>query len=405
MRSPIRSPARPARTRRTTTGRTLADLLPGRLPKPTSRLTLNLGLRYETADRPVQQRLPDTVAGDPRALWASPTPRKNDTNNFGPRLGFAYDVRGTAAPWSAAATASTTTRSSRTSRCTSGWTDVRTPLNFLSFSPVAIHARTSTPPTGRRSGNSFIDPTFAGQLLRLTAPDLVQPWAHHFNVGGSAPDHTRRGGGRRLRPFDRQGRDPQVAHQHGAERQHAVLSRRGSSRRSSATIIVEGNRGHSKFDGVYLTGKVRYGRRPGPDQLRLDQGQESGRTTSATVPGGHHERELGARLRTDARTTSGIASRSGGDVAVWRNLSVLEHRSRPTPASRSSALAGGGGSAQRGARDRPGNRADVPAQLVPGGRVPELGHAASAYNFRRQAALVRGAVRGVQHHQPRQLQS
>ncbi len=21
--------------------------------------------------------------------------------------------------------------------------------------------------------------------MRLTAPDLVQPWAHHFNVGGS----------------------------------------------------------------------------------------------------------------------------------------------------------------------------------------------------------------------------
>ncbi len=64
------------------------------------------------------------------------------------------------------------------------WTDVRTPLNFLTFSPTPW-----TPAffAANRDSirESFIDPTFAGQIMRLTAPDLVQPWAHHFNVGGS----------------------------------------------------------------------------------------------------------------------------------------------------------------------------------------------------------------------------
>ena len=52
----------------------------------TPRLTLNLGLRYE------YQRNPDPVAVNP--LLPQTANRVSDKNNFGPRLGFAYDLSG-----------------------------------------------------------------------------------------------------------------------------------------------------------------------------------------------------------------------------------------------------------------------------------------------------------------------
>jgi len=54
----------------------------------TPRLTLNLGLRYE------YQRNPDAIASHINPLLPQTANKVNDKNNFGPRLGFAYDVRG-----------------------------------------------------------------------------------------------------------------------------------------------------------------------------------------------------------------------------------------------------------------------------------------------------------------------
>src|SRR3989440_5368943 len=54
----------------------------------TPRLTLNLGLRYE------YQRNPDAIASHINPLLPQTANKVNDKNNFGPRLGFAYDVKG-----------------------------------------------------------------------------------------------------------------------------------------------------------------------------------------------------------------------------------------------------------------------------------------------------------------------
>jgi outer membrane receptor protein involved in Fe transport len=50
------------------------------------RLTLNLGLRYE------YQRNPDPINVNP--LLPQTNKKVDDRNNFGPRIGFAYDLTG-----------------------------------------------------------------------------------------------------------------------------------------------------------------------------------------------------------------------------------------------------------------------------------------------------------------------
>src|SRR5205085_1912404 len=54
----------------------------------TPRLTLNLGLRYE------YQHNPSAIASHINPLLPQTANKVNDKNNFGPRLGFAYDVKG-----------------------------------------------------------------------------------------------------------------------------------------------------------------------------------------------------------------------------------------------------------------------------------------------------------------------
>jgi hypothetical protein len=52
------------------------------------RLTLNLGLRYE------YQKNPDAIAANVNPLLPQTANRVSDKNNFGPRVGFAYDMTG-----------------------------------------------------------------------------------------------------------------------------------------------------------------------------------------------------------------------------------------------------------------------------------------------------------------------
>ena len=63
----------------------------------TSRLTLNSGLRYEYQKLPVPQ-LPNSsttiLPNDGRTLLEATSTMPSDKNNFGPRVGFAYDVKG-----------------------------------------------------------------------------------------------------------------------------------------------------------------------------------------------------------------------------------------------------------------------------------------------------------------------
>ena len=87
--------------------------------KPTPRLTLNLGLRYEMQTGPLHQRVPDAVGkaalGPPG--FTTRAQARQEQLRAARRLRLRR-ARATASSWSAAATASTTTRSSRTSRCT-----------------------------------------------------------------------------------------------------------------------------------------------------------------------------------------------------------------------------------------------------------------------------------------------
>jgi Carboxypeptidase regulatory-like domain len=221
---------------------------------PNGRLTLNLGLRWEVQAGPYSNDFQTPVLADLARLGYN-NKRSLDLNNFGPRLGFAYDLRGDGRTVVRGGYGIYYDEIFQNITLYERWTDVRTPLNFLTFSPSpwtpAFFAANR-----QAIRDSFIDPTFAGQLMRLTAPDLVQPWAHHFNIGGSHQftravaldfDYIHSVGKDEIHrwPINR------------AENQNTRLSPAGVFDPVFAEVRVEGNRGHSQFDGVYLTGKIR----------------------------------------------------------------------------------------------------------------------------------------------------
>jgi hypothetical protein len=91
----------------------------------------------------------------------------------------------------------------------------------------------------------------------MTAPDLIQPSADEYNLGWSGQLSRR------------VALDVDYVHGNGHDeiaRWRINTAQNVSTRLSPAGIfapalgpfIVEGNRGHSRFDGLYFTGKVRY---------------------------------------------------------------------------------------------------------------------------------------------------
>jgi hypothetical protein len=224
---------------------------------PTNRLTLNLGLRYELQTGPYNNDFHTPVL-EALGQLGFKNERKLDTNNFGPRLGFAWDVQGDAKTIIRGGYGIYYDEIFQNITLYERWTDPRTPLNFLTFSPTpwtpAFYA------ANRQSiRDSFIDTTFQGQIMRITSPNLVQPWAHHFNVGGSRQvtpglaidvDYVHSIGKDEIHrwPINR------------AENQNTELSPPGVFLPQFSEVRVEGNRGHSKFDGVYFTGRMRVSR-------------------------------------------------------------------------------------------------------------------------------------------------
>jgi len=222
--------------------------------KPTRQLTLNLGLRWEVQAGPYQNNF-DTLAL--RAIQAAgyPTERKQDWTNVGPRAGFAYDLRGNGKTVVRGGYGIYYDEIFQNITLYEKWSDVRTPLFFVSASPAPF---TPNFYAANREAirNSFIDPTFAGQVLRLTAPDLKQPYSHQFNAGFSQEIN-------RYVSFD-----ADYIHAEGrreihrwrintADNLNTRLSPAGIFAPDLGPIQVEGNRGHSEIDGLYLTGKVR----------------------------------------------------------------------------------------------------------------------------------------------------
>jgi outer membrane receptor protein involved in Fe transport len=221
--------------------------------KPTSKLTLNLGLRYEIQSGPYTNRF-DTVSLRALEAVGAPTERKLDKNNWGPRVGFAYDVSGDSKYVVRGGYGRYYDEIFQNITLYEYWSQVNSPTFFISTAPNFTPNEYIANRDAIR--NSFIDPTFAGQLLRLTAPDLQQPYNDQFNVGFSLqPNHTF--------AFD-----VDYVHTTGKEEIHrwrintpqnvsTRISPAGVFAPDLGAILVEGNRGRSKFDGVYVTGKVR----------------------------------------------------------------------------------------------------------------------------------------------------
>jgi Carboxypeptidase regulatory-like domain/TonB dependent receptor-like, beta-barrel len=222
--------------------------------KPTSKLTLNLGVRYEVQTGPYSNRF-DTPANRTLSGLGFDTKKKNDYNNFGPRVGFAYDVNGDGKAVVRGGYGRYYDEIFQNITLYEYWSQVNSPTNFITLSPTPFTpAQYAANRDAIRRG--LQDPTFRGQQIRYTAPDLQQPYADQFNVGAS------------FQPARRVAFDIDYVHANGKQEIHRWrinTSQNRSTRLSPAGVfapqlgpfIVEGNRGHSKFDGVYVTGKVR----------------------------------------------------------------------------------------------------------------------------------------------------
>jgi hypothetical protein len=231
---------------------------------PSSRLTLNLGLRWEMQHGPYSNDFQTPVLADLKALGFN-NQRSQPLNNFGPRLGFAYDILGDGTTVVRGGFGIYYDEIFQNITLYERWTDVRTPLNFISFSPSpwtpAYYAAHRD-----EIRNSILDPTFKGQIMRLTAPDLKQPWAEHFNLGFSRQitnafavdfDYIHSVGKDEIHrwPINRNYTLPDTGEQ--VTNENTRISPAGVFNPYYGEVRVEGNRGHSQFDGVYLTGRLR----------------------------------------------------------------------------------------------------------------------------------------------------
>jgi len=222
--------------------------------KPANNFTVNLGLRWEMQAGPYQNNFDTPVL---RYLKANgyATERKQDMKDFGPRVGFAWDLRSDGKTVVRGGYGLYYDEIFQNITLYEKWNDVRTPLNFISLSPAPFTAAYYKA-NSEAIRQSLLDPTFAGQIMRLTAPDLKQPYSHQFNVGFS----------HELNPH--LSIDADYIHALGRREIHrweintpqnlnTRLSPAGVFNPLWGRISVEGNRGRSTVDGLYVTGKIR----------------------------------------------------------------------------------------------------------------------------------------------------
>jgi outer membrane receptor protein involved in Fe transport len=224
--------------------------------KPSGNVTLNLGLRWEAQTGPYKNNL-DTAPLRALAAAGSPSTKSQDWNNFGPRLGFAWDVfrdghtvvRGGYGIYYDEIFQNVTLYEY--------WSSVTQPVNFLSLSPPPF---TAAQYAANRDAirSALVDPTFSGQRVFLLAPNLKQPYSHSFNAGVSRQfsanasvdvDYIRQ-----------LGRD-EISRWwvNTAENQNTTVSPAGIFAPGLGQFRVEGNRDHSRVDALMITGKLRRG--------------------------------------------------------------------------------------------------------------------------------------------------
>ena len=248
MRSPTPSPARPGRTRRTTTGPTSPRPSRTTGSRPAT-LTVNLGLRWEMQAGPYQNNFDTPVLRELKAL-GYPTERKQDMKDFGPRVGFAYDVIGNGKTVVRGGFGIYYDEIFQNITLYEKWNDVRTPLFFVSAVPGAVHGGTVR---GKPGGDPELvhrsdvcRPDHAPDGTRPEAAVLAAVQRRLLPPTEPAP-LVRRG----LHPRGRETRDRQVDDRHGGQPKHAgshppaSSSRCGAASTSKETAVTRRSTGCS----------------------------------------------------------------------------------------------------------------------------------------------------------------
>jgi outer membrane receptor protein involved in Fe transport len=223
--------------------------------KPTPKLTLNLGLRYEIQYGPYANKFNSVGKGVLESLGYNGQ-LKNDLNNFGPRVGLAYDVKGDASFVVRGGWGRYYDEIFQNITLYEAWSDPATPLNFVTVSEGTPWTPAYFAQHRDEIRNSFLDPTFAHQSIRLTAPDLVQPYSDHANGGISVAPN-------RYLALDidyvwASGKDE--VHRwrvNTTQNVNTRISPAGVFDPAHGAYITEGNRGHSTFNGVFVAAKTR----------------------------------------------------------------------------------------------------------------------------------------------------
>ncbi len=231
--------------------------------KVNNKFTINLGVRYEVEKGPFNVNFPGSKAivlidtlTDAAGL-AKSSDRKTDKNNFGPRIGFAWDVTGDAKTVVRGGYGLYYDELFQNITLYEGWMDPDNPTQFVSIgNPEFTYLDYINNMNYWR--NKLLDPTWKSQTLRFTDNALVQPMAHQFSVGLS----------RQIR--DNIAVDADFVHvlsldEIARRTINGGDARAGYADRSTAKIFpdyqaiyVEGNRGHSQYDALQLAMRARY---------------------------------------------------------------------------------------------------------------------------------------------------